>query len=223
MKRLIFFLLIFCLFFLFVTSFSSSLEKNVTSEKLPIENNQKVEFFGDTFDELLLNDTTYMCSISPLSVLKNYKNVFPKDLDVEVFTLAPIRNEKNYVALWQIENHQLYLCNIKFHREEAQKYYKDTTFFGFDRDPALNELYKNEYANRFKTIENFLNRKFETVPSLNKKAILADWYSGILYIKRIPKDCAFYNNSYEYEPFYKLIIEKGIIKSMEKTTYMITN
>ena len=209
-----------CLFFLLLTSFVSAQEntKIITS------------FWGRTSDELLWEYAcyTYMCSVSPLSVFDNYKTIFPKIMNSEfVYESQPRMNDKNYFAKWRIDKDLLYLYDIRFHDEEATFILKDTMIVAFDPDPKINEIYKKEFANRFKTMEKFLNRKFELVPSINQKAIFADWYSGILYIQKIPEIDERYRNAfikiYKYEPFFKLVIEKGKIKSIEKASSMIVN
>ena len=176
---------------------------NILQDKPVINDDQSLwnSFFGQTSDELFFNDSLFMCSESPLSILNNYKNIFP-NIDFILWQGSlPRIQDKNYTAKWTIVNNMLYLF--------------DVSFFG-------NENNINEFANRLPIVENLIGKKFVQIPSFNQKAILADWFCGTLYLKRFPvgnergTEC-----TYKCEPFYKLIIEKGNIKSIENTTYMI--
>ena len=175
-------------------------------EKLSLEEHMGIyeSFFG-TNDEILWNDTTFMCGESPLSVLDNYKNIYPNIIHAEVSEAYPRFHEKNYIAKWAIVNNRLYLYDIAF--QLGRESY---------------ENYNQEYAVRLQAVEKLTGKKFQQIPSFNQKAIFAEWYSGTFYFKRFPaKGELHFNCPYRCEPFHKVTIEKGEVKSMEKTSYMI--
>ena len=85
-----------------------------------------------------------------------------------------------------------------------------------------NENFYKEYSNRFLSIEKLTKKMFVNIPSFDQKVIHADWYSGTLYIKRFFEyldPISGYN--YTCDPNYELVIEKGEIKSIKETNYMI--
>ena len=173
-------------------------------DKFTLDDNQVLSdvFKRTTNDELLWDNTIYLCSESPLSYFDNYERLYPMTWP---YGFSLVLKEKNYIAKWTIVNNKLYIYDIVFH--------------------AVGENNENyEKIDRYQTIENFTGRKFQQIPSFDRKALFADWYSGTVFFKRIPvHQESFSDYNYNCEPFYKLVVEKGKIKSMEKTTYMITN
>jgi hypothetical protein len=170
----------FILFLLVFLSFNNvSQDNNVTF----------VPFWGYTNDEILLNDSSFMMSESPLAVISEYKNIFQRILIEEVAEDLPRINEKSFTAKWTIINNSLYLYDILIGGGYVTE---NGCFHVFDSEPEINAIYKQAHANRFSTVEKFLSRKFTKIKSFDKKVMLADWYSGTLYMKRFPKDKEFY-------------------------------
>lgn len=161
-------------------------------------------FRGNTCDQILRNDSLFMCSESPLAGIDGFLNIYPDITRLLFFTSLPIFHEKNYSTIWTITNDTLYLCDVQF------------TFKG---DDNYDEMYKN----RFEPIEALTQRKFEQIPSSSGKGIPATWYSGSLYFKRFPEDDELVDNrcNFRCEHFYKIRVEKGKVVSTEQTSYML--
>jgi len=172
-------------------------------------------FFSETSDEVMWNDTAFMCGESPLSVFENYKKIYPNMPFIEIEASLPQFHEKNYIAKWVIDNDRLYLYDIDFVGREDT--YSDI-FLQFKH----NAPYDREYPIRLKAVENLTGKKFGQTTGLQKETIFADWYNGTMYLKRFPnKGERFGNCEYKCEPFYKIHFENGKIVSKEKTNYMI--
>ena len=174
------------------------------SEKLLLEDNQYIYqgYFSNCNDKILWHDTTFFIDESPLSFFKNYKEIYPNEPVVFVTYAIPISDEKNYVPKWVIVNDMLYLYNISF--------------------ISGNHEFNNEYLIRFQPIEKLTGKKFQQTPYVNVKVIFADWFSGVMYLKRYPEKIEeYWESDYNCEPFYKLLLENGKIVSKEKTNYMI--
>ena len=178
-------------------------------EKESLTENYRIllDFHAYTNDELTWNNTAFLIGESPLSVLDDFKNIYPNVLLFEINDEIPRFHEKNYMAKWIIVNDELYLSDIEF--QPGNEYYE--------------EIYNREYPIRLQAIEKFLGMKFQQIKSLQLKVIFAEWFSGTLFMKRYAeKDEKYFHCSYECEPFYRLLIEKGKIKSKEKTNYMFS-
>ena len=189
------------------------------SEKLALKDNQRVaELFGRlTNDELFWNNTRFMCSESPLSIFDNYKKIFP---NVWPYDKHPSFCEKNYMAKWTIINNMLYIYDIDFYDDDIRV----EDFVLPKPESEKGEKFNREYADRFQAVEKLTEKKFVHIPSFKQKALLADWYSGTLYFKRfieyMEPSSPF---SYTCDPNYEIVIEKGKVKSIEKTNYIIIN
>ena len=189
---------------------SNHLKENLTEEQYLWEG-----FFAMTSDEIMWNDTVFMCSESPLSLFENYKNIYPNIPFIEINSSLPQFYEKNYIAKWVIDNDRLYLYDIDF---EDRKH----TYSNIFLQSKHKKLYDREYPIRLKAVEELTGKKFGQTTKLNKETIFADWYNGTMYLKRYLQngermgDCV-----YKCEPFYKIIFDNGKIISKEKTNYMI--
>lgn len=175
------------------------------ASQLSLTKNQYVEKYhwGTTMDELFMDDRRYICSGSPLTVLSHYENIYPDVPPCEITYEHPLINDKNYEVKWTIINDVLYLYDI--------------TIECLDKG---NPVYKN----RFKAMEDFLQKKFQPLPhpQSDKKGIAATWYNEILYTKRFPSENeGFMNCDYECEPINKIEFVNGKIKSIEKVSYII--
>ena len=168
---------------------SNYLNSRHIKDRMSIEQNQILDdyFFGWTNDELLLNDSLFMCSGTPLLYFDNYSKMFPKLGISEVQESLPRFHDKNYFAKWTIINNMLYVIDIGFQRGEVEWLIgKNNRVLAFSPSPEENEMIKKEYTNRFNTFEKFVGRKFVKIPSYPQKVLFADWYSGTLYFKRLP-------------------------------------
>jgi hypothetical protein len=201
--------------------------KRILKEKLSTTSNQWISesFSGDSNDDMIWNDTRFMCSESPLSTFANYKSIFPNVGEFISQAYLPTNiNEKNYWVKWTIIDNKLYLFDVDCHKDNISE---------------------QEYANRYKVIEKFTRRKYKQLPSQDQKVLIedwrseilekvmfADWYSGTLHIKRYPIEIKYIEGcdskcyeaiicNYDCEHFDKIVFEKGKIKSIEKVNYMI--
>jgi len=183
--------------------FDRDICKSLISEKLSLEDNQYIYqgYHASCNDKILWHDTTFFIEKSPLSFFKNYKEIYPNVPQSITFVALPYRDEKNYVPKWVIVNDMLYLYDINFLEG--------------------NHEFNNEYLIRFQPIEKLTGKKFQQTPYVNVKVIFANWFNGVMYLKRYPEKDESPECEYKCEPFYKLTLENGKIVSKEKTNYMI--
>ena len=152
------------------------------------------------------NNALYLLDVeSPLFIFENYKNIFSYPGYITSFAFIPYMPDKNYIAKWTIVDDMLYLYDIEL--EQAYKQF---------------EIFSRHDANRLEAVEKLTGMKFRQRPALNKKAIFAEWYNGIMYVKRYPNEGEDYRScDFKCELFYKLTLEKGKIVSKEETSFMI--
>ena len=190
---------------------------NLLDEKLALDDYLRVwkGFYRYTEDEILLNNMKFMCSESPLSSFAKFKNIFPN-----VWPYGEDYNpfQQNFKAKWKIKNNMLYLYDILFYDEILM----DDVVFTIPENKK-DDNYNKAYTNRFKTVEKLTGKRFEKIDSFEQEIILADWYSGTLYIKRFVDFSKerFADYYYDCEPFDKIVIEKGKIISIDKTNFTI--
>jgi hypothetical protein len=157
---------------------------------------QSFTFIAETVDKVYWKETSYMCSISPLSSLTGYKSVYKELSDCEVDFDRPVFKDKNYTAYWTIIGNRLYLYDVDY-------------LCAFDNDSKCNLV----------NIEKFINTKFSKKnlsesdrkdEHLKNGVIPAVWFTGTLYIKRDPnKGEHFWKNEYRNEKFTRLVFDKG--------------
>jgi hypothetical protein len=87
---------------------------NLLREKLSLENEQELytSFRGHTCDIILWRDTSFMCSISPLSVLDNFEEIYPNFPQCQTSEVLPRIYDKTYQAKWTILKDKLYVYEI---------------------------------------------------------------------------------------------------------------
>jgi len=193
----------------------------ILEEQLSLDEEHKLYHFFTSFstDEIRWNDSAFMVSESPLSFFEKYKDVYPYVWPIESGYYS---EEKNYITRLTIVDEKLYIYDIGFDLET-------TGYLDEKQENTRIEYLNRVRPNRLKAIERLTGKKFRQVPALKQKAIFAEWYSGTLYFKRPPAQNEypsltanyFLVQKYNCEPFYKITVEKGIMKSMEKTTYMV--
>ena len=172
-------------------------------------------FFAYSSDEIVWNDTEFMCDESPLVFFENYKAIFPTVPFIEVETSLAQFHEKNYLPKWAIVNERLYLYDIDFMGRKDK--YTD-----FEIEKKINEIYDQAYSTRFQVVEELTERKFQQVSSLKKEALFADWFSGTMYLKRYPKSGErMWSCECQCEAFHKIVFKNGRIITKEKTNYMV--
>lgn len=157
-------------------------------------------FIGETMDDILWNDTLFMCNNSPISVFYRYRDVFSDGTDIEIFMLGPKSPDKNYTVIWTLVDGILYLYDIEFNHYE----YDMETF-----------------QTRFQVVEQLIGAKMQDIPSTDKQGIPATWYNGTLFFKRYAAENESYAMCpYDCEPFYRMDFENGKVISTKRVGYM---
>ena len=195
--------------------------RGILEEKLSLDEDYKLYHYYTSFstDEIRWNDSIFTVSESPLSFFEKYRDVYPYPRPSESGFYS---EEKNYITRLTIAGEKLYIYDIGFSLETG----------GYLDERSENnriEYLSRVLPDRLQAIERLTGKKFRKVPALKQKAVFAEWYSGTLYFKRPPSVEEYSTptsdrslvQKYNCEPFYKITVEKGIIRSMEKTTFMV--
>jgi hypothetical protein len=169
----------------------------------------KSYFFARTVDEIYWKDTSYMCSISPLSILTGYESLYRERGICEISFGIPMAQDKNYAAYWTVIDGMLYLCDVKYICSSDSNY--------TPKRNGIEKFLKTKFSKKNLSKSDSEDERFK------KGVIPAVWFSDTLYIKRFPrKDEYAWGRYFKKGKFFRLIFEKGrltdekIVSSMGK-------